>query len=195
MKKIALLSIVASTLMMAGGDIEPMEPMVNTPNVSTPSSSSNFGIATGFALLGGVMKLDENENETRDWEAMYGAELSFECLFSSAVRSQLQFTYTEEDDYKIYQLSANPHYMVDLGESTQFGIGPSLGGMMIESELDSDRTDTIFTYGIGASLRTDLTENIFAGVEARYEWTTESDEFADRTFDNAKVFAKIGFQF
>ena len=191
MKKIALLSLVASTLMMAGGDIEPMEPMVNTPNVSS-SAKNNFGIPTGFALLGGAMKLDEKDTE---WTEMYGAELSFECLFSSAVRSQLQATYTKDDNYKMYQLSANPHYMIGLGESTQFGIGPSFGAMMVESIADADKTDTIFTYGLGASLRTDLTENLFAGVEARYELTTEAKTLNVDNFNNVKVFAKIGYQF
>lgn len=186
MKKTALLSVLASTCIMAGGDITPVEPMIETPVVE----ESFTGIPMGFALLGGVMK---GEGSDTDWNALYGAELSYECLFSPAVRSQLQFTHYDHDGLKMLQLSANPHYIFNRGDAVEFGFGPHLG--VARAEIGNE-DDTVFTYGLGASAKSDISENFFVGAEARYEWTTDA-EFGGVKDDlnNAKVFAKIGYQF
>lgn len=186
MKKTALLSVLASTFIIAGGDIAPVEPMVETPVVEEAFS----GIPMGVALLGGVMKGDGDDT---DWNALYGAELSFECLFSPSVRSQLQFTHYDHDGLKMLQLSANPHYIFNSGDAVEFGVGPHLG--LAKVEIGSE-DDTVFTYGVGASIKFDISENFFVGAEARYEWTTDA-EFGGIKDDvnNAKVFAKIGYQF
>ena len=186
MKKTALLSVLASTIIFAGGDLNPVEPMVQTPDVA----ESSVGIPVGFGLLGGVMK---GEGDNTDWNPVYGAELSFECLFSSSVRSQLQYTYYDEDGVKMQQLSANPHYIFNRGDVVEFGFGPHIGVAKVEI---ANEDDTIFTYGVGASLRSDITENFFVGAEARYEWTTDATFGGiDDNLNNAKVFAKLGFSF
>ena len=189
MKKTALLSVLASTLIFAGGDIDPVEPMVQTPTFDQVDDGT-VGIPVGFALLGGVMK---GEGDNTDWNPVYGAELSFECLFSSSVRSQLQYTYYDEDGVKMQQLSANPHYIFNRGDAVEFGFGPHIGVAKVEI---ANEDDTIFTYGVGASLRSDITDNFFVGAEARYEWTTDATfGGVDDNLNNAKVFAKLGFSF
>ncbi len=188
MKKTLLLSVIASTLMMAGGDIAPVEPMVETPDVQAEAPSRNF--APAIALIGGAMDID---NSNSDWKGFYGAELSFNCLLSDAIRQQIQITNYDNDGIQMLQANINPHYMFDIAEGTKAGVGPTLGVAKVEVGNDDD---TIFTYGVGASIRTDLTENIFAGAEAKYEWTTDATiAGVDTDFDNAKVFAKLGYQF
>jgi opacity protein-like surface antigen len=186
MKKTALLSVLASTLIMAGGDITPVEPMVETPVIA----ESSVGIPMGLALLGGIMR---GEGDNSDWNAIHGLELSFECLLSDSTRSQLQFTHYDHDGLEMFQLSVNPHYIFNRGDSVEFGAGPHIGVARVEI---ANEDDTVFTYGLGASVRTNLTENFFAGAEARYEWTTDAT-FAgiDDDVNNAKVFAKIGYSF
>jgi len=184
MNKTALLSVLASTLIMASGDIDPVK---STNSIDRVESS----IPTGFALLGGVLK---SEGYNTDSNALYGAEFSFECLFSSDIKSQLQFTYyDDEDSIKRFQLSANPHYIVNRGDTVEFGFGPHLGAAKVEMGSEDD---TVFTYGLGASLRSSISENFFVGAEARYEWTTDA-EFSgvEDNLNNAKVFAKIGYSF
>jgi len=189
MKKIALLSVITSTLIFAGGDIEPVEPMVQTPTFYQVDEEV-ASMPMGFALLGGVMK---GEGDSTDWNPVYGAELSFECLFSSAVRSQLQYTHYDEDGLMMQQLSANPHYIFNPGATIEVGFGPHIGVAKVEI---ANEDDTIFTYGVGASLRSDITDNFFIGAEARYEWTTDATfGGVDDNLNNAKVFAKLGFSF
>ncbi len=185
MKKIVLLSIAATTFMMAGGDIDPVEPMVETPMVE---ESSSFNPA--LALIGGVMR---GEGDNNDWKGFYGAEFSFDCLISDAVRQQIQITNYDHDGLQMLQANINPHYMFDIAEGTKFGVGPTLGVARVEI---GNEDDTVFTYGVGASLRQDITENFFVGAEAKYEWTTDA-EFGgvEDNLNNAKVFAKIGYQF
>jgi len=187
MKKITLIASLVSTLIFAGGDIVPVEPMVPTfDEVDTTTG----GIPMGFALLGGALK---GEGDDTEWNALYGAEFTFECLFSSDVRSQLQFTYYDADGLKLLQLSANPHYIFNRGDTVEFGVGPHLGVANVEIGNESD---TVFTYGLGASARANITSNIFLGVEARYEWTTDATfGGVDDDVNNAKVFAKIGYSF
>jgi opacity protein-like surface antigen len=187
MKKIALLPLLAATFIMAGGDIDPVEPNIEMPAISEDVSVSS--IPMSFGLIGGVLKGDGVD----DWNPLYGVEFSFECLFSSSVRSQMQITNYDEDGIKMLQFSANPHYLFDIAKDTTFGVGPSLGVAQVEI---NDEDDTIFTYGLGASIRTEITEHFYVGAEARYEWTTDAEFLGEEDdFNNAKVFAKIGYTF
>ncbi len=184
MKKTVLISVLASTFMMAGGDIAPVEPMVETPMVET----SSFNPA--LALIGGVM---QGEGDNSDWKSFYGVEFSFDCLLTDAIRQQIQITNYDHDGLQMFQANINPHYMFDITDNTQFGFGPSLGFANVDI---GNEDDTVFTYGVGASIRNNVTENFFVGAEAKYEWTTDATfGGVDDDLNNAKVFAKIGYQF
>jgi len=186
MKKIVLISALASTCMMAGGDISPVEPMVETPIAVEETSSYN----PALALIGGIMRGEGNNN---DWKSFYGAEFSFNCLLSDAIRQQIQITNYDHDGLQMLQANINPHYIIDIAEGTQIGFGPTLG--IAKVDIGSE-DDTVFTYGVGASIRQDLGENVFVGAEAKYEWTTDATFGGiDDNLNNAKVFAKIGYQF
>ena len=191
MKKITLLSVLASTLIMAGGDIAPVEPMVQTPApIADEVETTSAGIPMAFALLGGVMK---GEGDDTEWNPVYGAEFSFKCLLADNVRQQIQITNYDEDNLKMLQVSLNPHYIFNTGSVVEFGVGPHLGAAKVEI---GNEDDIVFTYGVGASAKANLTEHFFIGAEARYEWTTDAT-FAgvDDDVNNAKVFGKIGYSF
>ena len=185
MKKAILLSVLASTLIFAGGDIDP-----TTSTVKSPAEEIAPSIPMSFGILGGVMK---DQRSDTNWKGFYGVEFAFACLFSDSTRSQLQLTNYDHDDLKMLQLSANPHYIFNRGDAVEFGFGPHLGAAKVTMDNEDD---TIFTYGAGASLRSDITENFFVGAEARYEWTTDAEFSGEKdNLNNAKVFAKIGYSF
>ena len=186
MKKTILLLVLLSTFIFAGGDIEPMEPIIDTPIIE---ESSAF-IPTGIAVLGGAMKIKGYPN---DWKGFYGVELSFPCLVSDSVISQIQITNYDNNDLKVSQINANPHYVFNLSQSSFIGVGPSIGVARLEK---GNETDTVFTYGVGVSVRTNITDSFFIGAEARYELSAETDlsGFKD-DLTNAKVFAKLGYSF
>ncbi len=187
MKKTLLLSLVASTLVMAGGDIAPVEPAVETPDLQEMSG----GFMPAIALIGGAMDIDNSMID--DWKGFYGAELSFNCFLTDTVRQQIQITNYDNDGIQILQANINPHYIFNVVEGTKVGVGPTLGVARVEIGNDDD---TIFTYGVGASIRTDLADNIFAGAEVKYEWTADATiAGVDQDFNNAKVFVKLGYQF
>ena len=185
MKKAILLSVLTSTLIFAGGDIAPV-----TSTVQNPVEEIAPTIPMSLAIIGGVMK---GEGSDTDWNSFYGAEFAFKCLFSDNTRSQLQLTNYDHDGIKMLQLSANPHYIFNTGDTVEFGFGPHLGAAKVTIDNEDD---TIFTYGVGASLRSNITENFFVGAGARYEWTTDAEFSGEKdNLNNAKVFAKIGYAF
>ena len=193
MKKITLLSVLTSALIVAGGgnleEVEPITPSIETLQVNEVSNSTSR-IPMSVAYIGGIQK---GEGDDLDWEVFNGFEFSFGCLLSESVRSQLQITTYNQNNIAILQVSTNPHYIFNVSEKVALGVGPHLGLAKVEIGTEDD---IIFTYGLGASIRTDITEHFFIGAEARYEWTTDAT-FAgvDDDLNNAKVFAKIGYSF
>jgi len=188
MKKITLLSVLVSTLIFAEVDTSSIKSSIKKLAFNKVDTVT-VQIPMGLSLLGGIMK---NKGGNTDWNPVYGLELSFECLLSPLVRSQLQYTHYNNDGIKMEQFSINPHYIFNRGDDVEFGFGPHLGAAIVEENGD----DTIFTYGIGASLNSAIDENFFVGAEARYEWTTDATfGDTDTNLNNAKVFAKIGYSF
>ena len=192
MKKTLLLTLIASTFIFANGETKPVSSTIS-PTTLNEEGDVISSIPMTIGLLGGIL---QGEGENDEWENMFGAEFAFECLFSSNVRSQVQYTYYDVDGLTMQQISTNPHfvfYFENFGESVEFGVGPHLGITQIEKGNDDD---IVFTYGIGTSVRMDIANNIFVGAEVRYEWTTDATlGNKDESYDNAKVFAKIGYTF
>jgi len=191
MKKTLLFSILASTLIYASGETN-----LGVSNLPTQTLNEEgefiSSIPMSFGLIGGMFNGD---GDNASWEKMFGAELAFECLFSSDARSQLQYMYYDIDGVKMHQLSANPHFMflIDgFDETVEFGVGPHVGVARVEV---ANENDMILTYGAGASIRSSFDNHLFVGAEARYEWTTDSKFEGKENLDNAKVFAKIGYSF
>ena len=178
MKKTILLSLMASSLMMAQN---------NT------ILDSNFKLEPSIALLGGLESIHGELNQ----HAVYGVELGFNCLAASAVRQQIQVTNYKNNDLKILQVTINPYYYVPinttLNDTVKIGFGPTVGLTKIDNGTDSD---TLLTYGLGTNLTVDVDTNYFLGAEVKYELTKDTTltGFADDA-NNLKVFAKAGYRF
>ena len=175
MKKTILLSLMASSLMMAQN---------NT------ILDSEFTFDPSIAILAGAMK---NDNNNADWKTLSGIELGFNCLATDTIRQQVQLTNFKDNNLKVLQVNINPHYIVALNDTIKFGFGPTLGFATIDNGVD---TDTVFTYGMGTNLSLNVNENIFLGTEIKYEFTQDASlSGVNNDIDNMKVFAKIGYQF
>ena len=148
----------------------------------TPKTAPQYGVA----IIAGSSDLDKYHNSGD----IYGLELSFDCQYAKAsehtIRQQLSLTKFNKGSLDMYTLEANPHYMYQLESNTYFGIGPSLG----LAYADGDSLDHfLVTMGLGASLKKDITEELFLDLEARTVYATERDA------DNFRVVAKVGYYY
>lgn len=147
----------------------------------TKSDTPDYGIA--------VIAGSSDVNEHGSSGDLYGVELSFICPLVQAsehtIRQQLSLTKFHKDNIDMYTLEANPHYLYQLESNTYFGIGPSLG----ISKVNGSDDDIVGTLGIGASLRKDISKNLFLAAEFRKVYATKSD------IDNVRIVGKVGYFF
>ena len=185
MKKLLLSSITIMTLSLSaqasGWEILPV-------------LNDNHKLNPAVAIIGGSLQGDESGDKS---EAFYGLEISMDCPLlkvpTGKIRQQANLTSYDNDGIKMNEFNLNPHYQISLSDSTSFGVGPSFGVAQVELE---DEDDTIFTYGVGASVRTNLTNEMFIGAEARYTMTSDAEFFGEKDdFNNYKFFVKLGYQF
>jgi len=175
MKKTILLSLMASSFMMAQNN---------------SVLDSEFTLSPSVALIGGL----ESVHSSLSQNAVYGVELGFNCLATSAIRQQIQITQFKDNDLKISTVTINPYYYVPINttsnDTVKIGFGPIT---KVDNGTDSD---TLFTYGVGTNLTVDIGTNYFLGTEVKYELTDETllTGFANDA-DNLKVFAKAGYRF
>ena len=140
----------------------------------------------GVALIAGSSDLDAHDSSGD----LYGVELSFiaPCVKASehTIREQVSLTKFHKQDVDIYTLEANPHYLYQVESNTFFGIGPSIGLNIIDS---NDLDDVALTLGVGASIHKVMTDKLFLGAEFRTVYAT------DRDVDNVRVIGKVGYFF
>ena len=137
----------------------------------------------GLALIGGSLDLHQHDNSG----SIHGLELSFiaPCVKASehTIRQQVSLTKFDKGSMNIYSLEANPHYLYQVEEHTYLGVGPSLGLMKVEGD------DVYASFGVGVSIRKDLTDNLFLGAEYRRNYATDND------YSNTRFMGKIGYFF
>jgi hypothetical protein len=148
-----------------------------------PKDKQNSNQNYGVALIGGSADLDGHASSGN----LYGVEFSLVCPLVQAsehtIRQNISLTKFDKKSFDMYSLEVNPHYLFQVEESTYLGIGPSLGLSKIEGD------DIVTTFGIGASIRTDLTEKLFIGAEFRKVYATDSN------FANVRFIGKVGYFF
>ena len=157
-----------------------------------PVLGANYTANFAVALTGAF----NNIKDADDAKSIYGLEASLNCPWltppSNIIRQQINISNYSDSGLDILNVSINPHYMVEVAPSTTIGAGPNFGFSNVEFDGEDD---TVFTYGVGASLRTDINKNFFLGAEARYELVGETDFDKDLELDNSKILIKLGYQF
>jgi hypothetical protein len=142
-------------------------------------NSSEYGVA----LIVGSSDLHKDSTSG----SLYGVEFSFLCPLVQAsehkIRQNISLTKFDKNSFDMYSLELNPHYLYQIEENTYFGVGPSLGLLKVEGD------DAVLDFGMGISIRKDLTEKLFLGAEFRKVYATEND------YSNTRFIGKVGYHF
>jgi opacity protein-like surface antigen len=163
-----------------------------------PVMDDGYQPHVAVALIGGGTQIDESgSNQSDDDATTYGVELSLDCPLLKpphhTIRQQVSYVETDEDGLKTSSIELNPHHMFDMNDKLQVGFGPSLGFTKLETATDDD---TVFTYGLGASVRYNVTPKLFVGAESRYAWSDDVDlAGVNADYDTLRLLAKVGYQF
>ena len=156
-----------------------------------PVKDADYQAKASVAIIAGQSKFDGSD------QGVKGLEASFTCplikLPKHSIRQQLSYTTSKEDGIKVKSLEMNPHHMFQVNNKLQVGVGPSLGVTKLES---NGKDDSVLSYGVGASVRYDITRKVFIGAETRYAWTDEANlNGVKDDINNRRSTVKVGFNF
>lgn len=162
-----------------------------------PITGDSYQADLAVAVVGGRTEVDSKVDNDNNDTSTLGIEASINCPLLKApnhtIRQQVSYVETDKEGLATKSFELNPHHMLEMGDKMQAGFGPSLGSTKIETRTGDD---TVFTYGLGASIRYDFTESVFMGGEARYAWSKDIDIVdVDKDFDNFRMLIKVGYQF
>jgi len=182
MKKSLLLSIVASTMIMAGGDIAPV---VET---AAPVAADNSGFYLGLGAASLRLGWDNFEGTDTDSRySVYGISLLGGYQFNQYVALEGRYVANVQDwmdedfDTTGYSLFVKPMYPVNDVFSVYGLLG--YGHLKFDGDGDSE-SDSGFQWGIGASAA--VTDNISAFVDYTRLW--DDNEFDGEDMDDGGDF-------
>ncbi len=168
MKKIVL-SVVAmvavSTACFAGGDIEPVEPMVNTPMVESSPSGFYLGLgATASSTgIGTVSVFSSNAGQDRMGDITFQAGYEFNPYVALEGRYSTSFYADDSISRDSWGIYLKPQYPVSDSMSVYALLG--YGGMTLDGTdgVNASLDDNGFQWGLGASY--DVTSNVALFVD------------------------------
>jgi len=166
MKKVILMSVVASSLMFAGGDIAPVEPMVEEAVVV---NDSGFYVGAGFSSNMNVNHIGSDDDIEFDWSGgTFIAGYQVNKYFAAEARYITSFgdgEYSEPGnddadwDIDASSLGVYAKGMYPIGDFTPYALlGFAETNFDMTGEGGKNWSDTSFGVGIGASYS--FTENI-----------------------------------
>ena len=194
MKNILLLSVVASTMIMAGGDIAPVEPMVEVPVVMEAPSSGGlyFGIAYSIMSLD-VDRLNYGVNNNWELELdidaimlqagyAFNENIAVEARYWGAVGdgdatlSNHNLSITDENSFGTNDTTAWGIYVKPiLPVSEAFDIYGLLGYANVDSDFGHDEWDDgTFSWGVGAAYSFSENASVFVDYVSLYNDDTEN---------------------
>jgi opacity protein-like surface antigen len=168
MKKV-LFSVVAmatmSTLSFAGGDIDPVEPMVDTPVMAASHSGLylGLGLTASSTGIGTVSVFSENSGQDRLGDITFQAGYEFNPYIAVEGRystSLFAEDFIERDSWGVY---LKPQYPVNDAMTVYALLG--YGGMTLDG-IDGVRAsldDNGFQWGLGASY--DVSNNVAVFID------------------------------
>ncbi|ADC71034.1 hypothetical protein TK90_0519 [Thioalkalivibrio sp. K90mix] len=163
---------------------------------TTAQAQERVGMEPSIAVMLGSVSPDASGTST-DWG--YGIELGANCQLlqprTGVLRHQLSVSRYSESPLRMTSTELNTHWMFETAPNLELGFGPGLG--YVRAELGDD-TNGLWAAQFGGSLKYTMDNNMFLGVEARYQFT-ESDRFRSgrgrEDVDNLRVMAKLGVHF
>lgn len=157
-----------------------------------PALGDGFNPDMTLSVTGGIM---DPQTHGLDTDFVFGLELSMNCLLfdppQGSVRQQISYSHYDDSGLEITSFEINPHFLYKVDNKFSIGIGPGIGYV----DADGRRVNEgVFSLQGGVSLHYKMSERLFLGAGARYQWTQELDDTND-DLKNARVFGKIGFRF
>ncbi|MET0091558.1 MAG: outer membrane beta-barrel protein [Candidatus Thiodiazotropha sp.] len=157
-----------------------------------PAKSDGFDPDLTLSVMGGIT---DPLPHGLDADLSFGLELPMNCLLLDPPQGSIrqQFSYMQYDDsgLKITSFEMNPHYLYRIDDKFSIGVGPGIG------YVDADGrhvNEGVLAIQGGVSLHYKMSEQLFLGAEARYQWTQELDDTND-DLKNTRIFGKVGYRF
>jgi hypothetical protein len=161
-----------------------------------PSTKNGYQAEPTVAvMLGRMSPGDEFRSAT-----IIGAELSMNCFVLqppvNRIRQQFSFTHYDKGRVDIYNIEANPHYVVEIAPGFEIGGGPGFALVMVDTPGGDG---SVLGLQLGASAHYHGNSPLFVGAEARYQ-ITDKDRFggagSPRTdVNNFRFVIKVGYSF
>jgi long-subunit fatty acid transport protein len=157
-----------------------------------PAQSDGFDPDLTLSATGGLM---DPQTHGLDTDFVFGLEISFNCLLveppNSTIRQQFSYSHYDDSGLEITSFEMNPHYLYRVDNRFSIGFGPGIG------YVDADGRNVnegAFSLQGGVSLHYKMSDRLFLGAEARYQWTQELDDIND-DLKNTRLFGKLGYRF
>ena len=157
-----------------------------------PVKGDGFDPDLTLSVTGGIMNPQPHGLDT---DLVFGLELSMNCLLldppQGTIRQQVSYTHYDDSGLEITSFEINPHYLYRVDDKFSIGIGPGIGYV----DADGRRVNEgAFALQGGVSLHYKMSDRLFLGAGARYQWTQELDD-TDDDLKNARIFGKVGYRF
>lgn len=173
---LSLVSILAlSVTSYAGGDIAPVEPVVETPIV-IDHSAFYLGLGFGQSAINNDMTDEEISNNTvmlqagyqhNEYVALEGRyTFGFNTDYDPGKTGNLSSDY--DDDFSSWGLYVKPMY--PMGDFTVYGL-LGYGGVMLDNLEQGDAYESGFQWGLGAGYAFTDTVSVFADYISLYDDT------------------------
>lgn len=185
MKKIALIALLALGVSSSYAKEMKFLPIIN---------DSNYCFSPSVALLLGNAKYKDATNSS----TLYGVELSIACpalqLETQNIKQQISLVhYSKKNGFSSNTLEFNPHVMFDVADKFQVGVGPGFGLVFANTNNSSS---TVLGLNLGASANYEISNLMFIGAEARYQWTTDANFGGSNvSLNNFRTLLKVGYHF
>ncbi|MES9939394.1 MAG: outer membrane beta-barrel protein [Candidatus Thiodiazotropha sp. 6PLUC2] len=157
-----------------------------------PVMSDGFNPDLTLSVTGGIM---DPQTHGLDTDLVFGLELSMNCLLLDpplgTIRQQFSFSHYDDGGLEITSFEMNPHYLYKVDNKFSIGFGPGIG--YVDADGRNVNEGTLALQG-GISLHYKMSDQIFLGAEARYQWTKDLDDTKD-DLKNARIFGKVGYRF
>jgi opacity protein-like surface antigen len=157
-----------------------------------PVAGDDYQAEPALSLVGGSMS---PEADGMDADTVAGLEFSLNCPLLKApkgvIRQQISLVRYDDAGAEISTVELNPHYLIDINKDFSVGFGPGIGYAMLDA---AGVDEGAFSLQLGASLHYDLSDSLFLGAEARYQWTQDLDD-TNEDLNNSRVLAKFGLKF
>jgi len=173
----SLIAICAlSNIAYAGGDIAPIEPVVETPVIAPEKSTFYLGLGVGSGMLDDDTTKEEIKSTTLTIQAgyQYNEYLALEGRYLFGFNTDYDggntgnLTSDYDGDFSSWGIYVKPIYPV--GDFSLYAL-LGYGGVMLDDLVNGDAYESGFQWGLGASYAATDTISVFVDYVSLYDDT------------------------